>query len=113
MRMLLQSKSLGKAIAAALEKTQKTQKIAAQELNVTQGQISHIVAGNFKTKNKLVIKVCNYVNIDPDRFHEQPAKSEIDPDALAALGRACRGPKQKTNVVIRVLRALEDLSLVG
>jgi hypothetical protein len=34
----------------------------------------------------------------------------VDSDAIVALARACGGERQKTEAVIRVLRALETLA---
>ena len=110
MRVYLQSEPLGEAIAKALVQMNKTQDIAAKELKRTQGQISHLLSGDFKTKNELVIQVCKYVNIDPDTFKRKPSGAGVDRKAIEALGRACGGHKQKTAAVIRVLRALETFS---
>ena len=114
MRVHLQSEPLGEAVGKALDKMGQSQKTAAKSLGISQGQVSRLVSGDFRTKNKLVVKVCTYVQIDPDTFRERPAeKNDVGREALAALGRACQGPKRKTAVVIRVLRALEDLSPAG
>jgi transcriptional regulator with XRE-family HTH domain len=110
MRVYLQSKQLGEALAKNLAQKGKTQKAAAKELSIAQGQISHLLSGDFKTKNSLVILVCKYVNIDPDEFKVTTRDADkVDQDAIVALARACRGQKRKTAVVIRVLRALETL----
>jgi len=114
MRIYLQSNELGKALAKGLLHMEKTQTMTAKELNITQGQISHLISGDFKTKNGLVLLVCKYVNIDPDEFKLTPPKSEtIDREAIIALERACGGQRRKTAVVIRVLRALETLDPAG
>ena len=114
MRVYLQSLQLGQAIARELLQNGKTQKTAAKELNIAQGQLSHLLAGHFKTKNALVLRVCKYVNIDPDAFRlAAQAAGDVDRDAMVALARACGGQKQKTEAVIRVLRALETLAPAG
>jgi len=111
MRVYLQPEQLGEALAKGLAQKGKTQSTAAKELNITQGQISHFLSGHFKTKKGLVIKVCKYVNIDPDNFIETSAQTgDVGREAIDALARACGGQKQKTQAVIRVLRALETLT---
>jgi len=109
MRVYLQSHELGKALAKGLLDMGKTQQLAAKELNVTQGQISHLISGDFKTRNNLVLKVCKYANVNPDEFKPAPKSETIDREAIIALERACGGQRRKTAVVIRVLRALETL----
>ena len=114
MRIYVQSRKLGQAIGRALDQKGKSQIQAAKELNIKQGQISHLVAGDFKTKNRLVTKVCKYVNINPDKFRV-PVQNigKVDREAVAALARACSGHPRKTEAVIKVLRALESFSPVG
>jgi transcriptional regulator with XRE-family HTH domain len=108
MRVYLQSRPLGAALKEALKKLGKTQVLAASELSISQGQLSHVLSGDFKTKNGVVTKVCKYVNVDADSFATPTeASGELDREALAALSRACGGHKHKTVAVIRVLRALE------
>src|ERR1700722_2362212 len=108
MRVYLQSHELGKAIAKGLLRLGQTQIQAANALKITQGQISHLIAGDFKTKNNLVLRVCEYVHIDSDEFRLAPPKvDDIDPQAIIALTRACGGQQRKTAAVIRVLLALE------
>src|SRR4051794_40133825 len=68
MRIYLKSEALGEHIAKGLSKLAKTQTMVAKELKVAQGQISRVISGDFKTKNELVVRVCRYVNIDPDTF---------------------------------------------
>jgi len=111
MPVYLHSRQLGQAIAKELHQREMTQKQAARELETTQGQISHLLSGHFKTKNHLVLRVCKYVNINPDTF-KRPDQDlgKIDPEAMAALARACGGQPRKTEAVIRVLRALEALA---
>jgi len=111
MRVYLQSRQLGQAIARELHQKGKTQKAAAKELDIAQGQLSHLLSGHFKTKNSLVLRLCKYVNINPDTFKlpdQDPGK--VDREAILALARACGGQRRKTEAVIRVLRALETLS---
>jgi transcriptional regulator with XRE-family HTH domain len=111
MRVYLQSRQLGKAIADALLQKGRTQVSAASDLNIAQGQLSHLLSGHFKTKNALVLRACKYVNINPDNFIlAARSADELDHDAIAALARACGGQRQKTQAVIRVLRALETLA---
>jgi hypothetical protein len=114
MRVYLQSRQLGQAIAKELFKNGKTQIAAAIDLNIAQGQLSHLVSGHFKTKNSLVVRVCKYVNINPDTFKLATQDvGEMDREAVVALARACGGQRRKTEVVIRVLRALETLASAG
>jgi len=111
MRVYLQSRQLGQAIAKELFKNGKTQISAAKALNIAQGQLSHLVSGHFKTKNALVLHVCKYVNINPDTFKSAAQDmGEVDREAVVALARACGGQRRKTEVVIRVLRVLESLA---
>jgi transcriptional regulator with XRE-family HTH domain len=111
MRIYLQSRQLGEAIAKRLLQRRKTQTAAASELSIAQGQLSHLLSGHFKTKNTLVLRVCKYVQIDPDGFKlDTRGVGKVDRDAIVALTRACGGQKQKTEAVIRVLRALETLA---
>jgi len=111
MRVYLQSQQLGQAIARELFKNEKTQKNAANDLNITQGQLSHLVSGHFKTKNSLVLRVCRYVNINPDTFKlVDQDMGNVDREAVAALARACGGQRRKTEAVIRVLKALETIA---
>ena len=114
MRVYLQSRKLGQAIARELLKNDRTQESAAKELNMAQGQLSHLISGHFKTKNALVTRVCKYVNIDPETFRLAAQDvGQVDQEAVAALARACGGQKRKTDAVIRVLRALETLVPTG
>jgi plasmid maintenance system antidote protein VapI len=114
MRVYLQSRQLGQAIARELLKNDKTQTSAANELNIKQGQLSHLISGHFKTKNPLVLRVCKYVNINPDTFTLAVQDvGKVDREAVAALARACGGQRRKTEAVIRVLRALETLAPAG
>src|SRR5690242_555569 len=83
MRVYLQSKQLGQALAKGLAQKGKTQKDAAKDLKITQGQISHFLSGDFKTKKGVLLEVCKYVNINPDKFREIPAQtSEVDRAAI-------------------------------
>ena len=110
MRVYLQSQQLGQAIARDLLKNEKTQKTAANKLNIAQGQLSHLLSGHFKTKNALVFRVCKYVNINPDTFKLAVQDvGKVDREAVVALARACGGQRRKTEAIIRVLRALETL----
>jgi len=114
MRVYLQSQQLGQAIARELLKNAKTQKSAAYKLKIAQGQLSHLLSGHFRTKNALVLRVCKYVNINPDTFKLAVQDvGKVDREAVAALARACGGQRRKTEAVIRVLRALETLSPSG
>src|SRR5436190_14831899 len=101
-RIYLKSKSLGEAIAKALDKRGETQETAAKVLKTSQGRISHLLAGDFRTKRGLVLKLCEYANIDPDRYLVSPgATHRVDQQAIDALARACGGQKHKTEAVIR------------
>jgi hypothetical protein len=111
MRIYLQSRQLGQAIGRELSQKANTQQNAAKALNITQGQISHIVAGDFKTKNSTVIRICKYVKINPDNFRQTVQNvGKVDREAVAALARACGGQPRKTEAIIKVLRALEEIS---
>lgn len=111
MRVYLESKTLGQALSRELLQGGKTQTIAAKELNIAQGQLSHLLSGHFKTPNALVLRVCKYVNINPDNFKAATQEvGKVDRAAVAALARACGGQRQRTEAVIRVLRALETLT---
>jgi transcriptional regulator with XRE-family HTH domain len=114
MRVYLETRTLGQALGRELLQGGKTQKAAAKELNLAQGQLSHLLSGHFKTKNALVVRVCKYANINPDTFRLAAQEvGKVDREAVVALARACGGQRQKTEVVIRVLRALETLAPAG
>src|SRR5215204_3964896 len=100
MRVYLQSRELGQAVASALLQRGVTQLEVSKQLKITQGQLSHLVAGHFKTKNRLVQLVCDYANINPETFRIRTA--QLDPKALDALARACGGEKHRTTAIIRV-----------
>jgi hypothetical protein len=113
MRVYLKSQDLGKAISHKLKQKNQTQIEAAIELDVQQGQISHILSGHFQTNNELVRRLCKYVKLDPESFRRNPkTRKRVAREAVAALTRACEGEKHKTAVIVRVLRALEKLQCV-
>ena len=114
MRVYLQSRQLGQALARELLQRGKTQNSASKELNIAQGQLSHLLSGHFKTKNSLVLRICKYVNINPDTFRLAAQDvGKVDREAVVALARACGGQRHKTEAVIRVLRALEAFAPVN
>ena len=97
MRIYLQSLQLGQAISRGLQQKGKTQTSAAQELNIAQGQMSHLLFGHFKTKNALVVRVCKYANINPDTFKlAEQEVGRVEREAVVALARAYGGQRRKT-----------------
>lgn len=110
MRTYLESKKLASTLRANLDRMGKSQNTIAKELKISQGQLSHLLAGHFKTANPLVRSICKYANIDVRSFICSNASSQVvDRNVLGVLQRACSGSRRKAAVVVRVLRALENL----
>lgn len=109
MRKYVDSVELSREIKGRLARLEMTQAELAQAVDATQGEISHILSGKFKTENDLVQRICKYVKIRTQTFRSSPPRSRPPKEAVQALAHACRGSRLRTQTVVRILRALEGL----
>jgi transcriptional regulator with XRE-family HTH domain len=107
--MYLDATALGARLAEQLRSKGLSQSSVADRLETTQGEISKILHGQFKTRNPLVAKLCKYVNINPVDFRRTPKTIRSRPDAVLALSLACKGQQSREKAVVRILRAIQDL----
>jgi transcriptional regulator with XRE-family HTH domain len=108
MRTYIDSHRLASRLRQEFAALKLSQTEVSKALGVTQGQLSHILAGRFKTAGHLVKRICMYVHIDWHLF-KCCRSNTVSKEALAALTRACAGDKRRTAVVVNVLRAIERI----
>ena len=110
MRIYLDASTLGARLAQQLRSKRLSQSLMASKLGVTQGELSKILRGQFKTRNLLVEKICKYVDINPMDFRKPLKTTRSRPEAVIALSLACKGQQSRERAVVRILRAIQDLS---
>jgi transcriptional regulator with XRE-family HTH domain len=110
MRVYLNATALGAQLTTLFRDRNLSQAAVASDLGVTQGEVSRILRGRFKTLNTLVTKLCTYVNIDPRDFRQVTKAATSRADAILALSLACKGQKSRERTVVRILRAIQDLT---
>ena len=112
MKKFIQSSVLGEEIAKAMKRRSLSQIVLSKRLNVTQGQISNVVRGRFKTENHLVLKICKYVKIDIQKYrlYSHEPNASIPPEVTAVLSRICSRKSNRRGAVVRILSLLEELT---
>ena len=112
MKVFLDSPRLGNEIRKVMAAQRITQMRMAEALNVTQGQISNVVRGRFRTNNNLVRRVCKYVKVNAARFRANDYRetSSVPLDISASLIRLCSRSRERRGTVLKILSLLEDLT---
>lgn len=112
MKFYLNSPNLGEEIKSAMSQRDITQMLLAKRIGVTQGQISNVVKGKFKTRNNLVLRICKYLKINCNKFHTTNSDNavSIPPEIEASLVRLCSHSKGAKKTVLKILSLLENLS---
>jgi transcriptional regulator with XRE-family HTH domain len=110
MRIYLDHDRLGSHLAQLFKAKDLSQATIARGVSATQGEISKILNGNFRTQNSLVTKLCKYAAIDIASFHKAVVKKSAGSEAMLALSLACKGEASREKAVVRILRAIHDLA---
>jgi transcriptional regulator with XRE-family HTH domain len=111
-KTFVQATALGEEIAKAMKQRSLSQVMLSKKLKITQGQISNVTRGRFKTENNLVLKICKYVKINPEKYRINSSDdfSDLPPEVTAALSRICSRNTNRRGAVVRILSLLEDLT---
>lgn len=109
MREYLDAHSLGRRLTEWLQGKELSRTSLAQTIGATQGEVSKILLGRFKTENSLVARICKYANIPLDEFRISRAARATNREAVTALSLACKGRLSREKAVVRILRAIQEL----
>ena len=108
MRKYIDAIGLSKSLKEELISRSMSQNDLANAVKSTQGEISNLLSGRFKTENNLVRRVCKYVRIDSNKYRLRLGRAPSK-DVFAALVFACHGNSRRTRKVAQILRAIESL----